>query len=228
MNADEIILYNLCILRYRWDTELPSPIIMSNVNEYNIGYTEDLINFDVSSSRPYGSNLTDCHFDERGNNMRLAPTDCYKKEFNPNYPLTWMRFFGEIRPDLQYTFDYVLNNRIFPDRKENRLWYLMIYLKTLATLVNNPVDIVLTIKKLDTFTEDLKNLKKALEDLQRENRNLRDHWNIQNGLLVNEHPGHIPVIKKSSSNVLEVKDNSKCKNEKNGNILCEPYLLIIY
>lgn len=94
-------------------------------------------------------NSEDCLLHKR-KEPRPYPHYCYGRG---NFSLEdFSRQWQMIRGDLMYTFDFVLYDP--KNRKENQLWYLISYLKELATYIDNPMELVEAVKMKKTTKVD--------------------------------------------------------------------------
>lgn len=111
----------------------------------------------------------DCLAGERTNIRPYPKNKCYAKWF------TWSGFkkqWSQIKPDLLFTFDWILHDNRQRDKKEIQFWYLISFLKQLARYVKD-------ISEYKEFIEEYKNTKVfnstlnlANEDLDKTNLSL--------------------------------------------------------
>lgn len=138
-----ILLNNLCIIANRWNKE----ILGMNFSSDNVPQTRRGI-FDPPVLETFEDRLyksgeaykwNDCLLKQR-NVFRPYPGNCYtkKKKLNENQFKGW---WSEVSGDIMYTFDFVLYNEVHRERRQNQFWYLILYLKTLATVLKNPIKI---------------------------------------------------------------------------------------
>lgn len=209
---------DLCVLREKWDTDIPTSSFPNKDNISTIsGYFNGLnFNTNVRQDIKKGK-YSDCHFYER-KKKKEVPSSCYGKNYEENWDgLKW--FLYEHRDELMYTFDYILWDSELPTRKENQFWYLILYLKTLVSLIENPVDIV------DIVSYQLVN---KVADLVKRVYRLE---NNREPLVVTKKPlayvTAISVIDKAVLNSSNVPTDNIVV-EKNFNIKSKYYLLCIY
>lgn len=134
---------DLCVLKNKWINYVPSQSFPeSDSVSVKEAYFQYSLDFDVNERLiiPSSNHWNDCHGKER-KTQRPVPNECYGNTYRENWESTKL-WLWEVRADLMYTFDNVLWDEKLPDRKENQFWYLMLYLKTLVTLIENPIDIV--------------------------------------------------------------------------------------
>lgn len=143
-------LKDLCILKQRW-YEIPEiKFASNNFSQTRREYVYDNVLLDTLEERlsvASDEKHYDCLFGQR-KAMRPYPGNCYSKKFhfeNVQHDNFWAQISGEF----MYTFDRVLRNDFLRERAENQFWYLILYLKTLVTLIDNPIKILEIEKRLD-------------------------------------------------------------------------------
>lgn len=142
-NSEDWVQRMFCVLKYKWVDDIPITSFADTTDPmFKIDVFNNNIKFDPTL-RPIDPNdnyYNDCRRKAR-KTMRSVPTNCYGSKVEENWESTkWWLY--EVRGDLMYTFDNILYDSVIPNRKENQFWYLILYLKTLVTLIDNPIDIV--------------------------------------------------------------------------------------
>lgn len=137
------LLDDFCILKQRWYTEIPETNDGTfNISETRREYNLEYIVLDTLEERlttEAKSRFGDC-LQRMRRLIRPYPKKCYTKlmRWHEN---RFKGFWSEVSGDIMYTFDFVLYDDILKERKENQFWYLILYLKTLATLVESPASL---------------------------------------------------------------------------------------
>lgn len=136
-----IMLKNLCVIEKRWYNEIQERNFSSvSGSESRREYKYDPAVLDTFEDRIYGLGESykwkDCLLKQR-NIVRPYPGNCYSKE-KKLHEKQFKGWWSEVSGDIMYTFDFVLYNEVHRERKENQFWYLILYLKTLATILDNP------------------------------------------------------------------------------------------
>lgn len=129
-----MIIFPVCVLLWSFPDNTSVDV--------KTAYYQNSLAFDINRRENSAESklYNDCHYKER-KLQRPVPTNCYGTEFQDNW-ISTKNWLYEVRADLMYTFDNVLWDDLLPNRKENQFWYLILYLKTLVTLHENPIDIV--------------------------------------------------------------------------------------
>lgn len=162
---DALLLKKLCIIKNNWYYEMPGtyfgPVnFTKNRRQYWPGDLRKNAEAREMSKSDYKN--YDCLYQQR-QHIRPYPGDCYGKKFGMNW-MMWRFFWAEVYGDVMYAFDFILYNKSNPGRKENQFWYLILYLKTLATLIENPVEMAeydIKLKALELKAHELETLAKT-------------------------------------------------------------------
>lgn len=203
---------DLCVLYNKYINEIPSLSFPDNASlDVITSYYQESLNFDTNkrSVAPTSNKYSDCFYNER-KIQRPYPGTCYGSKLQENWESTkWWLY--EVRGDLMYTFDYVLWDDKGRHKKENQFWYLILYLKTLVTLVENPIDIVNTVsyRLVDKVNELVTRVRDLEHKLPLLSTTSGTTTVIKQGAITNEVNDYTPV-------------EDKVSVIKNGNIQIKP------
>lgn len=95
--------------------------------------------------------------------VRPVPGSCYWTTTTPTRSNEFWRFWGQMGPDIMYTFGNVLYNSQYENLHLNRLWFLKAYVKTIAS---NPLDIVAHIQELSIYLKNYNQLNSRVMQLE--------------------------------------------------------------
>lgn len=185
------VTFQNCILKDKWKKAVPTTNIQTRKSFYDI--FKDFVSFNrnIENKMKYGG---DCLYYAKKTPVNV-PTDCYWKtmpadKVERRYSWELFKFWHTYGPDLLYTFDFVLYDEINVIDNQNKLWFLIAYLKVITKLVDNPLDIVALVQERTIYRKLYLQTKARIDNLERIVAHLFDNKQVlvENNIKIKDNP----------------------------------------
>lgn len=176
-------VFKMCLYKSKWLMEIPNEHLESRRNFkdfYNMLHFNR--NIDLADKK-----YQDCFYKTRKTVINV-PTSCYWVDLDHDRTKEFFNFWNMYGPDIMYLYDFVLYDENNFQLNQNRLWYLIGYLKTLVLHIDDPFSIIEHMKiSMIKFDDIYAKIKEVIELIMQFKTKDNDK-NVNNNVVVNPDP----------------------------------------